>query len=81
MRAGVGGQNSMSATVLENTIPSYAYLQGLPATSSCILFEIMIVEEFVPTFEELLYVPASSEGRLSVAQNQSLEQTLSTPKI
>jgi len=65
MRAGLGGVSAMGPVSVESGDRSYAMLEGLPASTACILVEVIIVEEFIPTTDELVYISVSSDNRLT----------------
>lgn len=46
----------------------HVYFEGLPASTACILMEIVVLGEYFPDVAEGFYSLASHEGRLTATQ-------------
>jgi len=78
-----GGQTTITETVESSGYPleGYAYFEGLPASTACIMAEAVLVQEFVPTVDENLYVQTSSENRLNTIEYNTLIEKTCVPKF
>lgn len=54
-----------AVTTPSAVISGYAYFEGLPANTACMLMEVVVLGEYFPDVAEGYYSMASHEGRLS----------------